>query len=178
MAELHVRNLPPELHEQLRVQAAAEGRSMSAEAISLLRRALNPGGTRAPRSARRSTAAGDPAPQPAARHGAAGRAAGAGGPGTRRVSDVLVIDASVAMKWVVTESGSDQDAALLTELAGGAVSLVAPEHLLGEVGNGLRRRVAQGVLTTADAASLAAPAMARIRRRGGPSGPCRPTRCR
>lgn len=43
MAELHVRNLPPELHEQLRAQAAAEGRSMSAEAISLLRRALNSG---------------------------------------------------------------------------------------------------------------------------------------
>lgn len=40
MPELHVRNLPPELHERLRAQATADGRSMSAEAIVLLRRAL------------------------------------------------------------------------------------------------------------------------------------------
>ena len=40
MAELHVRNLPPELHRRLREQADAEGRSMSAEAITLLRKAL------------------------------------------------------------------------------------------------------------------------------------------
>lgn len=42
MPELHVRNLPSELHERLRVQAAAEGRSMSAEALVLLQRALLP----------------------------------------------------------------------------------------------------------------------------------------
>lgn len=40
MAELHVRNLPPELHERLREQALDEGRSMSSEAIVLLRQAL------------------------------------------------------------------------------------------------------------------------------------------
>lgn len=44
MAELHVRNLPPELHQRLREQALAEGRSMSAEAVILLREALQPGG--------------------------------------------------------------------------------------------------------------------------------------
>jgi len=31
------------------------------------------------------------------------------------------------------------------------VSLVAPEHLVGEIGNGLRKRVAQGVLRADDA---------------------------
>ncbi len=45
MAELHVRNLPPELHERLREQATADGRSMSAEAIVLLQEALRRVGT-------------------------------------------------------------------------------------------------------------------------------------
>ncbi|HEY8827690.1 MAG TPA: Arc family DNA-binding protein [Jatrophihabitantaceae bacterium] len=44
MPELHVRNLPAELHERLREQAVSEGRSMSAEAIALLRQALAPAG--------------------------------------------------------------------------------------------------------------------------------------
>lgn len=59
----------------------------------------------------------------------------------------VVVDASVALKWTVTEPGSDAANALL---AGGAL-LVAPEHLLGEVGNGLRKRVAQRVLSREDA---------------------------
>ncbi|MGH3564747.1 MAG: FitA-like ribbon-helix-helix domain-containing protein [Pseudonocardia sp.] len=46
MSELHVRNLPPELHERLRVRANAEGRSMSAEVVAILRRVLEqPTGT-------------------------------------------------------------------------------------------------------------------------------------
>ena len=40
MPDLHIRNLPIELHEQLRARSAAEGRSMPAEAIVLLRQAL------------------------------------------------------------------------------------------------------------------------------------------
>lgn len=40
MAELHVRNLPADLHERLREQAKADGRSMSAEAVAILRQAL------------------------------------------------------------------------------------------------------------------------------------------
>jgi len=67
------------------------------------------------------------------------------------VSTLVVVDASVALKWVVTEAGSDEATSLLTHLADGAVSLVAPEHLVGEVGNGLRKRVAQGVLDADDA---------------------------
>ncbi len=40
MAELHVRNLPPEVHLWLRQRAQAQGRSMSAEAVAILRAAL------------------------------------------------------------------------------------------------------------------------------------------
>lgn len=47
MAELHVRNLPPELHDRLREQARSQGRSMSAEAVALLRVALLPATDRA-----------------------------------------------------------------------------------------------------------------------------------
>lgn len=39
MAELHVRNLPPDVHAWLRQRAKAEGRSMSAEAVAILRAA-------------------------------------------------------------------------------------------------------------------------------------------
>lgn len=67
------------------------------------------------------------------------------------MSRSLVIDASVALKWVVTEPGSDEAAALLDGMATGGVALLAPEHLIGEVANGLRKRVAQNVLTAEDA---------------------------
>ncbi|MGQ0623556.1 MAG: type II toxin-antitoxin system VapC family toxin [Sporichthyaceae bacterium] len=67
------------------------------------------------------------------------------------MSDILVIDASVALKWVVEEERSDRAAALLIDFDDGEVELVAPEHLVGEVGNGLRKRVTQQVLSVADA---------------------------
>ena len=40
MPTLHVRNVPEELYEQIRRQAAARNRSISAEVIVLLQRAL------------------------------------------------------------------------------------------------------------------------------------------
>ena len=40
MATLHVRNVPDDLYERLRARAKSEGRSLSAEAIDLLREAL------------------------------------------------------------------------------------------------------------------------------------------
>ncbi|MGQ0775969.1 MAG: type II toxin-antitoxin system VapC family toxin [Pseudonocardiales bacterium] len=67
------------------------------------------------------------------------------------MSRSLVIDASVALKWVIAEPGSEAAAVLLDEMAAGAVALLAPEHLVGEVANGLRKRVAQSVLTVEDA---------------------------
>jgi plasmid stability protein len=38
---LHVRNVPDQLYEQIREQAQAQNRSISAEVITLLQRALN-----------------------------------------------------------------------------------------------------------------------------------------
>lgn len=67
------------------------------------------------------------------------------------MSALIVVDASVALKWVVTEPGSDEASRLLTRANDDSLSLIAPEHLLGEVGNGLRKRVAQGVLLADDA---------------------------
>lgn len=64
---------------------------------------------------------------------------------------MVVVDVSVALKWVVSEAGSDEATALLTDMVKGRVSLVAPEHLVGEIGNGLRKRVAQGSLSADDA---------------------------
>ncbi len=40
MAELHVRNLPDDLHAALRARARAEGRSMSSQSVVLLEEAL------------------------------------------------------------------------------------------------------------------------------------------
>jgi plasmid stability protein len=42
MATLYVRDVPTELYEQLRREAASARRSLSAETIDLLRRALTP----------------------------------------------------------------------------------------------------------------------------------------
>lgn len=63
---------------------------------------------------------------------------------------LVVVDASVALKWVVIEDGSDVANDLLDHTRDG-LTLAAPEHLLGEVGNGIRKRVAQKVLSPADA---------------------------
>lgn len=40
MATLHVRNVPPDVYDALRERAEREGRSISAETIAILRRAL------------------------------------------------------------------------------------------------------------------------------------------
>jgi len=55
----------------------------------------------------------------------------------------------VALKWVVTETGSEEAASLLDEMAAGAVALLAPEHLVGEVANGLRKTADERLHTAA-----------------------------
>lgn len=67
------------------------------------------------------------------------------------MSTSIVVDASVALKWVVTEDGSPQATELLTDAGEGSVTLLAPEHFVGEVANGLRKRVSQNVLSAEDA---------------------------
>lgn len=61
----------------------------------------------------------------------------------------LVIDASVAVKWLVLEEMSD----VAKELSGAPVRLVAPRLILTEVANALARRAVSGTLTLQQAAS-------------------------
>jgi predicted nucleic acid-binding protein len=53
----------------------------------------------------------------------------------------LVIDANVVVKWFVDEDGSDEARALLTP----DEPLIAPAHILGEVGEALLRSYRRGV---------------------------------
>jgi predicted nucleic acid-binding protein len=58
----------------------------------------------------------------------------------------LVIDASIAVKWVVTEMGTDLAVALLS------APLCAPDLLVPECANILRKKVRRGELTAQQAA--------------------------
>ncbi len=68
--------------------------------------------------------------------------------------DALVIDSSVAVKWYLPEHGSDRAALLLRA----GRRLVAPDLLIGEIGNVLwkRRREVPAVEIEAIAVALAA----------------------
>lgn len=68
----------------------------------------------------------------------------------------LVVDASVALKWFVEESGSDQAHELLDAHLSETTMLAAPSHLLGEVGNGLRKLVVRQQIRSADAVAALA----------------------
>ena len=59
----------------------------------------------------------------------------------------LVVDASVAMKWLVLEEMSD----VAKELSGAPARLVAPRFILTEVANALARRTIFGTLTKQEA---------------------------
>ena len=59
-----------------------------------------------------------------------------------------VLDASVAVRWVVPERGSQEAAGLL----GRPVSWLAPRLMLTEAAGALRRKAASGELNTAQAA--------------------------
>lgn len=60
---------------------------------------------------------------------------------------VVVLDASVAVRWVVEEEGSDEAAALLER----DVAWIAPRLLLTEAASALRRKVVDKVLAPATA---------------------------
>ena len=57
-----------------------------------------------------------------------------------------VVDASVAVKWLVTENFSDQAVRLLD----GELTLIAPELLFAEAGNALWVMCRRGIITKAD----------------------------
>lgn len=62
-----------------------------------------------------------------------------------------VVDASVAVKWLVTEAFSDQAASLL----GSKQALIAPELLFAEAANALWAMCRRGDITKADFADAA-----------------------
>jgi len=64
-----------------------------------------------------------------------------------KTPDVLIVDASVAIKWVVTEPHSELASALLDE------DLAAPELWLIEVANALWARQTRGLMTPDEARS-------------------------
>lgn len=71
----------------------------------------------------------------------------------------LAVDASVVVKWVLSEVGSDEARALI-----GAERLLAPDFLLLELANVLARQVRRGVISAAEStAGLATIADAGVR---------------
>jgi predicted nucleic acid-binding protein len=59
----------------------------------------------------------------------------------------LVVDASVAAKWVLPEDGADRAAAL----RGGSDDFIAPSLIVAEIGNAVWKRSLWNELSTADA---------------------------
>ncbi len=76
-----------------------------------------------------------------------------------------VVDASVAVKWVVSEAFSDQANALLNRAANTRQPLLAPSLLPNEVTNAIYQRFRRGHLTASDADAAVAEA-ARLLRLG------------
>lgn len=58
----------------------------------------------------------------------------------------LVVDASVAFKWLFLEPGSDRAETLLEAAGSQTVKLVAPEILAAEIANALWKRMRRGDL--------------------------------
>ncbi len=60
---------------------------------------------------------------------------------------LVVIDASIAVKWVLTEPGDDAALKLLEDFGAGNVDLIAPPLLLAEVASALSKRCRRKELT-------------------------------
>lgn len=60
----------------------------------------------------------------------------------------LVVDASVAVKWFVSEEASDK----ADEVSASKYTLLAPRLIMTEVANALARKAAQKLITPSDAA--------------------------
>jgi predicted nucleic acid-binding protein len=65
-------------------------------------------------------------------------------PAAEPVLTAAVLDASVAVRWIVPERGSDEAAALLHQ----SILWVAPRLMLTEAASALRRKVAAGEVRT------------------------------
>ena len=70
------------------------------------------------------------------------------------MSGYVVVDASVAIKWLVREEHTDKALAILGAWHDEDVTLVAPYLLPFEVANALHRKVFRGQLTVVDCARM------------------------
>lgn len=67
------------------------------------------------------------------------------------MSDSLVVDASIALKWQVSEIWSDVASQLLADWVSQGVNIMAPSLLTSEIANALYKRVRRGEITIGDA---------------------------
>ena len=147
MAQLVVRNHDEALVAKLKLRAAEHGRSTEAEHREILREALSQEPRRrsfrelAARVRRRLPGASKRRQKSCF---ARARRAVTLAPGER-----VVIDANVAVKWVVTEPGSELADPLLD------CALVAPDLLFAECANILWKKVRRSELTKEEAAVAA-----------------------
>ena len=72
------------------------------------------------------------------------------------MSETVVVDASLAAKWLIEEEDSDRAHALLRAWVSRDINRAAPYLMPFEVANILHRRVARGELTVGDGARLIA----------------------
>jgi predicted nucleic acid-binding protein len=70
------------------------------------------------------------------------------------VSGYVCVDASVVVKWLLTEDDSASAIALAEKLRSEAVTLIAPPHMPIEVVNVIRVRVLRGELTQVEGDDL------------------------
>lgn len=70
------------------------------------------------------------------------------------MSDSVVVDASLALKWIVDEQDSDKANALLEAWDAAGIRPTAPGFLPTEATNALHRRVVTGTLTIDEAVVL------------------------
>ena len=70
------------------------------------------------------------------------------------MNGIVVVDASLAFKWLVREDNSDQAQAISRSWADNGIQTAAPHLLPVEVANALHRRVVLGELTVEDAMRL------------------------
>ena len=70
------------------------------------------------------------------------------------MTGAVVVDASVAVKWLVPEERSEDALSLAKRWAQEGIITLAPMLLWSEVGNALHQRVRSGELETSDAARL------------------------
>ncbi len=70
------------------------------------------------------------------------------------MNGLVVVDASLAVKWLVDEEDSDKAHAVLESWVARGVTRIAPYLMLFEVANALHRRVARGELSVDNSARM------------------------